>query len=210
MPNYIDLTIALEDGMRGVATEPARELRKDGWNASTFHLYSHCGTHIDAPLHFEVNEGTIDQYPAERFFVESWLIDVSSIGDKGLIEVEHLGKVAEKIKKGEGLVFKTGWSNYLGTSRYREQLPRISLSLARWCAQQKVGLIGVEPPSIADVTNMEELTKVHEEVLRADIVIVEGLTNLDKIKQKKFTLVALPLKMKNADGAPARVVAIEK
>ena len=47
--------------MRGVSTEVARDLRKDGWNATTFHLYSHCGTHMDAPLHFEVNDNTIDE-----------------------------------------------------------------------------------------------------------------------------------------------------
>ena len=56
----IDLTLTYEEGMRGVAFETARTKADDGWNALTLHLYSHAGTHMDAPFHFDVNDQTID------------------------------------------------------------------------------------------------------------------------------------------------------
>ena len=65
MPRIIDLTIPLENGLRGMSIEPARTLEKDGWNAMTLHLYSHCGTHMDAPIHFGVSDHTIDQVPLD-------------------------------------------------------------------------------------------------------------------------------------------------
>lgn len=46
----VDLTLTLRDGMRGVAFEQAKTISREGWNARTLHLYSHAGTHMDAPL----------------------------------------------------------------------------------------------------------------------------------------------------------------
>jgi kynurenine formamidase len=197
--------------MRGVELNVANELEKDGWNASTFHLYSHCGTHMDAPSHFNVKTdfSTMDEIPVYRFFTDVWIVDVTPISDKELIKVEHLGNIVHKIQKGDGLLFKTGWSNSINTDKYRNDLPRISEELVHWCIENKISLIGVEPPSVADVHNKPELKRIHELLLGAGIQIVEGLTNLDKITTEKVHLVSLPLKVKNADGAPARVIAIE-
>ena len=59
----IDLTLDLADGMRGVTVESTYSVDRHGWNASTYHLYSHAGTHMDAPLHFACNSQTIDRIP---------------------------------------------------------------------------------------------------------------------------------------------------
>ena len=72
-----------------------------------------------------------------------------------------------------------------------------------------MGTLGVEPPSVADVNNLEELTSVHNVLLGAGIIIVEGLTNLDQIQNEKVTFMALPLKIARGDGAPVRALAIE-
>jgi kynurenine formamidase len=209
MKKYIDLTLTLEDGMRGVRFEPARTILKDGWNAQTYHLYSHAGTHADAPIHFEANDGTIDKFPVERFFTTCYLVDLTGILPHSEIELKDLGEVAEKIQKGEGLIFKTGWSKYVHESQYRIGIPGISKKLAEWCVQKGVATIAVEPPSVADVDDLQILTDVHNILLKGDILIIEGLTNLEKITKTKVQIIALPLKIKNGDGAPCRVVAIE-
>ena len=59
----INLMLRLRPGMRGVACEPKFNFEKHGWNAQTLHLYSHCGTHIDAPTHSEAGDQTIDEVP---------------------------------------------------------------------------------------------------------------------------------------------------
>ena len=196
--------------MRGVQFNPARILKKDGWNAQTLHLYSHAGTHMDAPYHFEVSHKTIDSFPVEQFFTLCYVIDLIGIQPKTEIKISDLGKVEAKLETGEGLILRTGWSKFVNDSKYRTELPGISKELALWCVDRGVATIGVEPPSVADVNNIELLTEIHRILLGGDIIIVEGLTNLEKISQSKVQFVALPLKIKYGDGAPCRAVIIEE
>ncbi len=207
---YIDVTLTLEPGMRGVDFSTAKTVEKDGWNAKTLQLYSHCGTHVDAPVHFEVNKKTIDVLPPERFFTTCHIIHLEGIKPKMEIKISDLGIIKESIKKGEGLIFRTGWSRFVKESKYRDELPGISRELALWCVENGVSLVGVEPPSVADVNNLEKLTEIHRILLGGGIVIVEGLTNMDKITKSKVKLVAMPLKIKDGDGAPCRAVVIEE
>ena len=45
--------------------------------------------------------------------------------------------------------------------------------------------------------------------MKNDIIIVEGLCNLEQITTSKVTLIALPLKVEGGDGAPSRVIALQ-
>jgi len=216
MPRIIDLTLPLDNTLQGVSIEPAKTIEKDGWNATTLHLYSHCGTHMDAPTHFGVSDRTLDQISLDRCIGPAWVVD--PIGEEGghgtlyeraLIRVGDLGPAADKIQMGDGLLLRTGWSRRVGTPAYRDKLPRVSLELAQWCVARGVRMLGVEPPSVADVNNLEELTAVHKVLLQADIVIVEGLANLDQIRGERVTFMALPLKVAGGDGAPVRALALE-
>jgi kynurenine formamidase len=94
-------------------------------------------------------------------------------------------------------------------SAYRDELPRVSLELAEWCAAKRVRMLGVEPPSVADVNNLEELTAVHKVLLEAGVIIVEGLANLDQIRRERVTFMAFPLKVAGGDGSPVRAFALE-
>jgi len=194
--------------MRGVAFETAKTKKNDGWNAKTLHLYSHAGTHMDAPFHFDVNDQTIDEFEVNRFFCDSWVIPIDAY-DGQKIKLNDLGKFADLIKEGDGVVLKTGWSAYVNEDKYRTKLPGIHEDLARWFVKRKINMLAVEPPSVADVMDIEEVTKIHEILLGGDIIIVEGLTNLELLSQEKVKLVALPLKIQGGDGAPARVIAME-
>ncbi len=206
----IDLTLPINGNCSGASIEPAKTLAKDGWNATTLHLYSHSGTHMDAPVHFGVNDKTIDKTPVNRFISEAWVVDLTDIRPKESITVGHLHTIADAIENGQSIILHTGWSKKLGTDEYRNALPRISLELAHWLGQKGVNILGVEPPSVADVNNLEEVTEIHTILMENDIIIVEGLTNLDKLSKNKVILIALPLKVENGDGAPTRVIALEK
>ena len=92
---------------------------------------------------------------------------------------------------------------------YRDALPRIDIELAHWLVDRGVALLGVEPPSVAEVNDREELTSVHRVLLGGGVVIVEGLTHLDQIEPKTVELIVLPLRVLDGDGAPVRAVAIE-
>ena len=210
MSRMIDLTLTLTQRMRGVEFEPATAMPKDGWNTSILHLYSHSGTHMDAPVHFGVSSETIDGISLERCIGPAWVIDAEDVQPHGLITIEHIGSVAERFAPGESLLIKTGWSSRSSQPEYRDALPRISMELAEWCAQHKVKMLGVEQPAVADVNNLDEITAVHRVLLEAGIVIVEGLTNLHAIEKERVLFMAFPLKISGGDGSPVRALVIEE
>lgn len=206
----IDLTLSINENVSGVKVESARTLTKDGWNASWLHLYSHSGTHIDAPMHFEVNQQTIDEVPLDRFISQAWVVDLTFIEPKEELFVKHVEEALLGFQSGESILLHTGWSKKLGTDEYRDALPRISKELALWMGEKGVNILGVEPPSVADVNNLKEVTEIHNILMQNDIIIAEGLTNLAALTRSKVTLIALPLKVEKGDGAPARIIALEE
>ena len=210
MPHIVDLTLTVTPGLRGVETEPAFTKAKDGWNASTWHLYSHSGTHMDAQVHFEAGPGTIDETPLSSCFGPAWIIPVLPCAPKQLLTVADLGEVADKFKPGESLIFHTRWSAHVNDRTvYRDAMPRISEELARWMVDRGVRLLGVEPPSVAAVNNLAEVTLIHEILLAGKINIVEGLTNLESLTSNRVLFAATPLKLHQTDGSPVRAFAIE-
>jgi arylformamidase len=210
MSRLIDLTLPLRPGMRGVEIEIVRSVERDGWTARTLHLYSHAGTHMDAQTHFAAGPETIDQIPLDRCLGSAWVANLESIDPKALITITSLGDVASKLKYGECLLLRTGWSRHVeNPPYYRDNFPRVSEELAQWCADQGMKILGVEPPSVADVNNLEELTRVHKILLGGGVTIVEGLTNLDQLRSEKVLFAALPLKIERGDGCPCRAFAIE-
>tara|TARA_R110002033_G_scaffold69433_4_gene120792 strand:+ start:248 stop:883 length:636 start_codon:yes stop_codon:yes gene_type:complete len=210
MSNIVDLTLTYTNRFTGFSKETSKTIDKDGWNASALTFYSHCGTHMDAPIHFNVSNQTIDEIPISKFVGKAWIVDVRHIGAKGFINPKDISKeILQAFKAGDSLIFWTGWSKHVNTPAYRDDLPRISESLALWCLDNEVKMIGVEPPSVADVNNIEEVTKIHQILLKG-VVIIEGLTNLESLQSNCVELIALPLKIENGDGSPTRVIAIEK
>lgn len=181
----------------------------DGWNASTLRLYSHAGTHMDAPVHFGVSDVTIDKVPPDQLMGKAWVVHIPIFQAQQSLRVEDLQEVAQQFKAGDSLLLRTDWSQYVHLPKYRNELPRISESLAAWCVENQVRMLGVEPPSVADVNNLAEVTRIHQILLGGNVIIIEGLCNLDKLRKDNVILIALPLKIKEGDGAPARVIALE-
>ena len=210
MIKVIDVTLPLQEPMRGFRKSVAKTLDEDGWNATTLEIYSHAGTHMDAPLHFGVSEDSIDQVPPERLILRCHMVRIDSCQPSALITEAHLADVSGRVLAGDGIIFHTGWSRYeKDPAIYRDQLPRISRELAFWLVEKQVGLIGVEPPSIADVNNLGELQEVHRILLEGDVLILEGLCNLEQVQADLVQLIALPLKVQGGDGAPVRAVIVE-
>ncbi len=210
MSRVIDLTMPLKPGMRGVEITPKFTVAKEGWNASTLTLYSHAGTHMDAQVHFEAGPETIDQHTPQRCMGRAWLVNLAGITPKAMIEISSLGDVAKRFKPGDSLLLRTDWSQHVDNPAiYRDGLPRISDALAHWCVTSKVKLLGVEPPSIADVTNLPEVTRIHKILLSGGVTIVEGLCHLDRLTGPKIFFAALPLRIAQGDGCPCRAFAVD-
>ena len=188
----------------------AKTIESDGWNATTLTLYSHAGTHMDAPRHFLPAGPALDEQDLAACCGTARVVNLAPVQPRQLHTVQDVESNLGAVHPGDRLLFRTDWSKRAGTSAYRDELPRISIELARWLVERRVALIGVEPPSVADVNNLPELTEVHQTLFRGGVVIVEGLANLDRLSQTEVEFIALPLNVVGGDGCPVRAIAIEE
>jgi kynurenine formamidase len=165
---------------------------------------------MDAPRHFLPSGVSLDQQDLAVCCGPARIVDMGTAQPRQLLTVEDVESRLGTVYPGDRLLFRTGWSKRAGTPAYRDELPRISIDLAVWLVEREVALIGVEPPSVADVNNITELTEVHQTLFRGGVVIVEGLANLDRLTQPEVEFIALPLNIVGGDGCPVRAIAIEE
>ena len=126
-------------------------------------------------------------------------------GEGGEIGMEYIDKTLAD--EADFLLFHTGWDKYWGQKKYFGAYPVVSMEVCQYLldsGKKGVGfdVIGIDPVSDGNLTRHKILLS------QRDIVIIENLTNLDKVGSGLFTFAALPLKYKDADGAPIRAVAI--
>ena len=183
----------------------ANTIEKDGFRETLITFYSHTGTHMDAPFHIFADKVSLDAMPADQFVGKALVIDCRDVAEGGEIGMEHIDKMLAD--EADFLLFNTGWDIHWGKEKYFGEYPVVSMDVCQYLLDSKkkgVGfdVIGIDPVSDGNLTRHKMLLS------QADIVIIENLTNLDKIGGGLFTFAALPLKYKNADGAPIRAVAI--
>jgi kynurenine formamidase len=167
---------------------------------------------MDAPRHFDVNDGGIEDFTPEQLTGRAWVLKVVVTEGRALLGPDILAPILDRWQVGDSLLLHTAWDHLMTEDydRWRNALPRISVELAEWCVANGVKMLGVEPPSVADVNDLPEVTRIHEILLGGNVIIIEGLTNLNNIKRDLVDLIALPLKIAQGDGAPARVIALEE
>jgi len=224
----IDLTHTIHDDIQVYPGDPRPSIsrglthEKDYCHVDLLRLGSHTGTHIDAPYHFLKGGQRIDEIPVQRFVGDGVLIDVSAKSDRDLIQPGDVEPYEDEIAQGDFVIFRTGRDKYFGTPKYYLH-PYLSAEGARILVRMGVSLVGVDAlnvdptyngsmdsdPSAKDLPDEGEYGyPVHDILLGNDILIVENLCNLDKIKQVKGVYSFLPLKLKDSDGSPIRAVFI--
>src|SRR5688572_18854594 len=69
-----------------VSLEELKNFDKDGVRESKMALYSHTGTHVDAPSHFLRDGKTIDEVELERLTGSCIVLDLMEVEDKITME----------------------------------------------------------------------------------------------------------------------------
>jgi len=213
MAKLIDLSHPFEHGQPNFGWDPKisviahNTVKSIGYNITQFSMSSHQGTHLDAPFHFFDNGKTVDQIPVARFYGPATLVDLapgSNLKGKMPLTAEMFKPYAKHFRPGAKIIYRTGWSRKFGTSEFFSDYPTLTLDAARWIASKKIGLLGMDTP-----TPSNEWKECHHILLKRglEIVIVEGLTNLEKLP-RQFTFIGFPLNLKGRDGAPCRAVAV--
>lgn len=166
-------------------------------NLSSLRLGSHTGTHVDAPCHFVSGAPGMDGI-APRVLVGParlyQLPDTACI-DRKLLEGLDLNGVTR-------LLLGTRNSALLKRAQFDRDYVYVSKDGARYLVDIGMKLVGVDYLSIDEYNTREHPT--HHILLEAGVVIVEGL-DLSGVPPGDYELLCLPLKLKDADGAPARV-----
>lgn len=169
-------------------------------NLSIFNMGSHTGTHIDAPYHFNPDGKTVDKLSLYDLIGEALVVEIKS----DIISVNELKNI--DLNRYKRILFKTKNSSYLRRKEFCTKYTYLDYRAAKKLVRYNVKLVGIDYLSIEKFDSRTH--NVHKILTRNNIIILETL-KLSKIKPGKYFLVALPLKIKNCDAAPARVVLIK-
>ncbi|MEW6044313.1 MAG: cyclase family protein [Thermoproteota archaeon] len=209
----LDLTLTISEKIPTFPGSPQphfiewAELKKDRYNLEMLFLSSHTGTHIDAPYHFIKGGKKIHQIPPYRFLQDAILIKIRSRESYAIskADIVNYERKHGMIPNGSTVLFATGWNDKLGRKDFFKQNPGLGESAARYLASKKTNLVGIDSPSIDVGTNSK--FSAHHILLANNVLILENLCNLGKIRKARFRLAAFPLKLEGATGSPVRAVA---
>ena len=166
---------------------------------------SHIGTHVEGPSHYLTELNDISQLPIEIFIGEAVLFSLTGMKPNQEVKSVDLAKNG-RISRGDIALLRV-------KDRFaQEERPYLSVDGAKWLVKKGAKLIGIdrtlrlEKPGAKAPNNLP----VHDVLLRNRIPIIEFLENLDKLRRKRFILIALPLRIVGLDASPVRAIAIER
>lgn len=150
----------------------------------------HAGTHVDAPLHFIRDGGSVEALELETLVGRAIVVDVPD----GDVDAAAVAAAPE----GDRLLFRTRNGELWEHDSFADGFARVTPDGARALVERGVRLVGVDYLSVGD-------EETHRILLGAGLVVVEGL-DLRRAEPGAWGLVCLPLKLVGAEGAPARAI----
>nr|XP_039252132.1 isatin hydrolase-like [Styela clava] len=201
-----------------------------------FFLYSNyfttnslTGTHADAPLQFNELGKSAKDFEMKEMIAPGVVIDLVKDGDPvprtsfiSKADIKAWERKHGRIRSGTIVLFRTGygqyyWSDrdaYLGTkfrgldARYVLQTPGIDPEAAKWLLEERcIAAVGIDNYTVDN--GQDHGFHTHKVFADANVAVYEDLANLEKLldKPKGFYVFAMPLKIKNGVGSPARIIA---
>lgn len=180
---------------------------QDGFRETLLTMYSHTGTHMDAPAHIFPGLAELDVFPASQFVGKGLVIDCGGLQAGEQIGLEKISAVQALADEADFLLFYTGWDAYWRQPSYMQGFPSVSLSVAQYAVDTGKRGVGVDTISVDGIQDAD--LPVHRLLLGTNaMVIIENLTNLGKLGEGLFDFFALPLKFQASDGAPVRAIGL--
>ncbi|MFZ5985972.1 MAG: cyclase family protein [Bacillota bacterium] len=203
MTRLIDLTHTIEDfqpvypGDEETRLYQTKQLDADGYNNHRLEISMHSGTHLDTPMHLTKSNKYVCDLPLESFIGNGCVLDVRN---EPIIKMKK--EYEKKVIENSILLLCTGQDKKFGTKEYFSEIPVIDMEFARYLANRKIKILGMDSPS-PDKYPFD----IHKLLFEHNILIIENLTNVEKLlKEESFEVIAFPLKIK-ADGSLLRVAA---
>lgn len=175
------------------------QMKGDNLDLSTIKTTVHIGAHTDAPNHYDKNGVGIDKRDINIYLGTAQVISVETTGRIKLNDIENTEIKASRV------LFKT--NSFNDPNLWHNSFNALSVELVQYLAKKNVILIGIDTPSV-DLADDKEL-QAHHEIAKNDMAILEGIL-LSDVEDGLYDLIALPLKIKDADASPVRAVLLEK
>lgn len=176
-----------------------RQDRGDSVNVAALTMSVHTGTHVDAGHHVLAAGQRAGELQLDRFLGPAVVVDV--------VDMDRLDeRVLERfdVQQAERVLFRT--RDRATASEFPLDFLSPTPELARRLVAGGVKLVGTDAPSV-DPLNSKTLD-THRVLIEAGVAILENLA-LAAVRPGRYTLIALPLKLVEADGSPVRAVLID-
>jgi kynurenine formamidase len=210
MTTIVDLTQSFENGMPvfpGIAApqfDDFARVERDGYAMSEWRLVNHIGTHVDAPAHQIAGGARLDEIPLQRFVTDAVIIDCADRSPHGEITAEEIAPHLDAIRPGDFVFLNSGNAGNWGTDAYWTGWSYPDAEAAAALVATGLSGIGFDGPSADPVDSTTH--PLHLVWLGAGRLIIENLASLDGLPPRVPVVVA-PIKVRAANGAPARVLA---
>lgn len=208
----VDLSAPLGENTYAYPSDPQYSktwhatLERDGLNVSKVQMGLHCGSHVDAPLHFIADAPDVLQMPLERFFGPAVAIDCPKQAGQDILAKDLAGT---DICPGDIVLFRTGWEERSGSAEFFEgQWPGLSVEVVQALIASGVRAVGGDIVSADSPAAITAGAPVHNKALAAGMPIFEGLINLGCVVNKRFFFIALPLAIVAGEASPVRAMAL--
>jgi len=188
-------------------------------SVARFSIFDHAATHMDAPYHTNEDGVTLEHVDISRLIGEAVVLDLY----KGDVDYgytpEDLESAEPGVEEGDIVLIYSGFKEVeRPTDRMRQTY--LTVQAAEWLVDRGVRAVGCEPAGIEHLpegylvhrwyqkdTPNPPSWPAHRVLLGNDVYIVEGLTNLERIRGRRVRFAALPLKLPGLTGCPVRAVA---
>jgi arylformamidase len=220
MPRIIDLSMAIEDHFRWpverrVNSDHAKgDLFQVTWLGWSIHGF----THMDSPRHFFAEGRTTSDVPLEATVGEAAVIDLTTLAANEAITAGRLAERAGHVRPGDIVVLRSSWEQQRSpsTPEFWTEAPYMSREAAQWLLERAPRAVAFDFPQDytirlllqGEIRPLEEHV-THDVLLRNGVILIEYLSNTAALTAPRTFLCCLPLKVPDADGAPARVIALE-
>jgi arylformamidase len=193
----LDSTLAPWPGDRPFRFElTAKQSEGSSVNVGAISSSVHSGTHVDAPFHYRNDGLRTDSLDLSTYLGPALVVDA-----RGWEQIPWEVLAGHDLTRTPRVLFRTdGWLN---SARFPEQIPVLAPGVATLLGEGGIVLVGVDLPSV-DQIDSKHLPN-HHALDTAGIRILEGL-DLADVPPGAYELIALPLKLVGADGAPVRAV----
>ena len=200
----IDISQVLSPGVAGFPGDAPYEERPTFTigpdcpvNVARIAMSTHCGTHADAPLHYDPLGVAIGALALEPFIGPCRVIDARAA--MPLCLPEHIAHAMDAAPP--RILLRLGDYNdpHVWPSGFRA----LASETIELLAERGAMLVGIDTPSVDPETSKD--LPSHMAAKRADMRILENLA-LAHVAPGDYELIALPLKFGNLDASPVRAV----